>query len=349
VDNRIAYTRTAVSLHWLIAVLVFAGWGLGFYMADLPASPAKLRYVSWHKWIGISVFLLALLRAAWRATHAPPALPVAMQRWQAAAARISQFLLYVLLLVIPLSGWLMSSAKGFQTVYFGLLPLPDLLDKDEALGKFLAEIHELLGWTLATLVAVHSAAALKHHFLDRDDVLRRMLPALAVVALLAGAAKGEPPVKGGTVGATFRQMKVPVEGTFGSFRGGIRFDPGNLAAAGAHLEVDTASFTLGAPEYDAEVRKKEWFDSATYPHATFVASKVSAGGGDRYVATGTLTLKGRSVPLEVPFTVLRDGPQRFYEGEFALSRKAFGIGDPQWDDVLEDKVVVRFRLLTKQQ
>ena len=86
-------------------------------------------------------------------------------------------LLYLLMFAVPLSGWLMSSAKGFQTVWFGLLPLPDLLSKNVELGKLLAEVHELLNFTMAALVIAHLGAALKHHFIDRDDVLTRMLPA----------------------------------------------------------------------------------------------------------------------------------------------------------------------------
>ena len=101
-----------------------------------------------------------------------------MPDWQRKVALVTHVLLYVLMIVIPLSGWLMSSAKGFQTVWFGILPLPDLLSKNEELGKLLAEVHELLNWSMATLVVAHLGAALKHHFLDRDDVLTRMLPFL---------------------------------------------------------------------------------------------------------------------------------------------------------------------------
>lgn len=172
------YTRPAIALHWLVALLVFAGWSLGVYMHELPSSPDKLRFYTWHKWIGVTVFLLTVLRVGWLATHRPPALPPGMPGWQVHAARVSHALLYVLTLALPLSGWLMSSAKGVQTVYLGLVPLPDLVGKNPPLGELFEDVHKLLAFTLAGLVVVHLLAALKHHFLDRTEVLARMVPGL---------------------------------------------------------------------------------------------------------------------------------------------------------------------------
>lgn len=146
--------------------------------------------------------------------------------------------------------------------------------------------------------------------------------------------------------ATFRQMNVPIEGRFRSFRGTVAFDPARPDAAAARLEVSTASFGIGAPEYDGEIRGKAWLDAAAHPQARFVSQSVRAAGGDRYVAQGTLDLKGRSVPIQVPFTVRTQEGRRIFEGAFPISRKAFGIGDPAWDDVLEDEVVVKFRIVT---
>ncbi|MEK7881969.1 cytochrome b [Methyloversatilis sp. NSM2] len=170
------YTRTAMSLHWLIALMLFGMFGFGLYMVELPLSPQKLKFYSYHKWAGVTVFLLVLARLAWRITHRPPALPAGMPAWQVKAAKAGHHLLYLLMVIVPLSGWLMSSAKGFQTVWFGVLPLPDLLAKDEALGEALLLTHRLLNWFFMLVVAGHVAAALKHHFIDRDGLLSRMLP-----------------------------------------------------------------------------------------------------------------------------------------------------------------------------
>ncbi|HZV53465.1 MAG TPA: cytochrome b [Rhodocyclaceae bacterium] len=170
------YTSTAIALHWLMAVLILGSFMVGVYMHDLPLSPMKLKIYSWHKWAGVTIFLLTLARLAWRATHRPPALPAAMPRWQQSAAHVGHVLLYLLMIVIPLTGWLMSSAKGFQTVYFGVLPIPDLLAKNKELGDTLREVHEALNFLMIALVAGHVGAALKHHFVDRDDILTRMAP-----------------------------------------------------------------------------------------------------------------------------------------------------------------------------
>ncbi len=170
------YTRTAIALHWLVALPIFVAFPLGVYMHELPLSPYQLKLYSYHKWIGVTVFLLAVLRILWRAGHRPPPLPDSMPHWQQAASQAVHRLLYVLVLAVPLAGWLMSSAKGFQTVWFGVLPLPDLLGKDRALGEALSIVHQGLNFTLLLLVALHIAAALKHHFIDRDGLLSRMLP-----------------------------------------------------------------------------------------------------------------------------------------------------------------------------
>jgi cytochrome b561 len=174
----VRYTRTAIALHWMIAALIIGNLVFGFTIVDLPLSPSKLRYFSWHKWVGVSVFLLAAARLAWRLGHVPPALPGTMKPWEQSAARAGHAALYVLFFAAPLTGWLFSSAAGFQTVYLGVLPIPDLLSKDRALAEVLKLVHHGVNYALAAVIALHAAAALKHHFIDKDDVLIRMLPFL---------------------------------------------------------------------------------------------------------------------------------------------------------------------------
>jgi cytochrome b561 len=168
------YSTPAIVLHWLMALLILVAFPLGVYMHELPLSPDKLKLYSYHKWIGITLLLLVAIRLSWRLTHVPPPLPASVAAWQRRASVVVHGMLYLLLIAIPLSGWLMSSAKGFQTVWFGVLPLPDLVDKNRELGELLADVHETLNFTLLALVGLHVGAALQHHFIERQPFLQRM-------------------------------------------------------------------------------------------------------------------------------------------------------------------------------
>jgi cytochrome b561 len=168
-----SYGRTAVALHWVMALLIVSAFLVGVTMVDLPLSPQKAKVFSYHKWIGMTVLGLVLVRMVWRATHAAPA-ELPMPEWQRQAARATHVLLYVLMLGLPLVGWLYTSAAGFPVVYLKLVQLPDLVSKDKELAAVLKDVHKLLAWGLAAAVAVHVAAALKHHFINRDATLKRM-------------------------------------------------------------------------------------------------------------------------------------------------------------------------------
>lgn len=172
------YTSTAIFLHWLVALGLVGTFALGFYMEGLPLSPNKLKFYSWHKWAGMTLLLLIVVRLAWRLSHPAPQLPDSMGPMARLAAHVGHWVLYVLMLAIPVSGWLMSSAQGFQVVWFGVLPLPDLVGKDKELGALLQDIHVVLNYTLLVAVIGHVAAALQHHFIKKDTVLARMLPFL---------------------------------------------------------------------------------------------------------------------------------------------------------------------------
>ena len=171
-----SYTTIAKLFHWGMALMLAGLLALGFVMTDMPLSPEKLQYYAWHKWAGVSVFMLVWLRLAWRVLNPPPAYPSTMPPLLQRLAHLGHAALYGLMIIIPLSGWLLSSAKGVQTVWFGVLPLPDLLDKDRALGHLLHEVHEALNYTLLCLLFGHVVVALKHHWIDKGDIFKRMLP-----------------------------------------------------------------------------------------------------------------------------------------------------------------------------
>ena len=168
------YSPTAKWLHWIMAVLIIALLILGFYMADLPKGPDKTALVQFHKAIGTVMLVLAAVRLWWRIGHTPPPLPASIAAWQAQVVYSAHWLLYGLMIAQPLSGWAMSSARGFPVALAGIIPLPALVGKNESLGEILKELHEFIGWSLAILVIGHVAMALKHHFIDRDGLLLRM-------------------------------------------------------------------------------------------------------------------------------------------------------------------------------
>jgi len=171
------YSSTAIALHWLIAVLIIGTFTLGLVMTDIPGlTPTKLRYFSWHKWAGVTILLLAALRLLWRLRSAPPAYPATMAAWQRRAAHALHGLLYLLMFAVPLSGYFYSLAAGVPVVYFGLFPLPVLIEADQALKPVLGALHYWLNMLLAGLVALHVLAALKHLLVDRDGIVQRMLP-----------------------------------------------------------------------------------------------------------------------------------------------------------------------------
>ncbi len=169
------YSSPAILLHWLMALGLAANFALGLTMADMALSPEKLKFFSWHKWAGITLLGLVALRLLWRLLRQPPPM-LPMPAWQRRSAAAVHGLMYLLMFAIPLSGWLMSSAAGVQVVYLGMFPLPDLVAKNKALFDLLKEVHESLNFTLLALVAVHLAGALKHHLMDGDATLSRMIP-----------------------------------------------------------------------------------------------------------------------------------------------------------------------------
>lgn len=177
------YTTTAIALHWVLAAALLGLLVFGWYMVGLPFSPAKLKYYNWHKWAGVTILLLSVLRLVWRLAHRPPALPArmaaAMPRWQHLAHHGVHHLLYALFFAVPLIGWAYSSAAGFPIVWFGLWQLPDFVPASPALAEAIKPWHELSAYALLALAALHIAAALKHQVIDRDGLLRRMWPGRA--------------------------------------------------------------------------------------------------------------------------------------------------------------------------
>jgi cytochrome b561 len=168
------YTRTAIGLHWLIAVLVIFQFAWGWWMQDIPKQPVGPRVDAFnlHKSIGMTILALMVVRILWRVSHSPPRLP-AMPQWQARVALANHVLLYAALVVQPLVGYLGSEFSGFPVKLFGLT-LPSWAGKNAAMKDLMSTIHLATSWVIAVTVVLHIAAALKHALVDRDRLLARM-------------------------------------------------------------------------------------------------------------------------------------------------------------------------------
>ncbi|NNM61453.1 MAG: cytochrome b [Steroidobacteraceae bacterium] len=175
-EPRTRYGAVAQSFHWIIAALIVAQFVLGKIAMGLPLGMEKLILLARHKSIGMTILVLALLRLAWRAFHPAPPLPAEMTRTNRRAAQAMHATLYVLLFAMPLTGWLMSSAKNYSVSWFGVFTWPNLIGPDDTAFRALRETHHLLAELLLVVAIVHMLAALKHHFWDKDGVLLRMLP-----------------------------------------------------------------------------------------------------------------------------------------------------------------------------
>ena len=162
-------------LHWLIVALIIVQVTLASLADDAPPL-RRLSLLARHKSFGITILALAVVRLAWRWMNPTPELPDTLKPYQRALARFTHVMLYVLLFAQPLSGWMMSSARGFPVSWFGIFQLPDLVPKSKPLYDAMVTTHGVLAGLLGVVVALHIAGALMHHFVKRDDVLRRMLP-----------------------------------------------------------------------------------------------------------------------------------------------------------------------------
>jgi cytochrome b561 len=170
------YSSVAKAFHWIIAALIVTQFTLAWMADDLPLGAHKLALLARHKSVGMTVLMLAILRLSWRLKNPPPALPPGMTSLERRLARASHAAFYVLLFAMPMTGWLMSSAKNYSVSWFSLFTWPNLIGKNEAAFDLLRSTHDTLSFVLFTIAVLHILAALKHHFWNKDDVLLRMLP-----------------------------------------------------------------------------------------------------------------------------------------------------------------------------
>lgn len=175
-NTPLRYGSVAMSLHWIIAVIIIGLLAAGLYMVPLPIGAQKLKLYGLHKEFGILILMLFMVRISWRFYNLTPALPSHMPIWQQWAAHGAHYAFYFFMLAMPITGWMISSASGLPVSFFGLFVLPDLIKPDEHMRILLSDLHRWLAYALIATIVAHIGGALQHHFIYKDDILRRMLP-----------------------------------------------------------------------------------------------------------------------------------------------------------------------------
>ncbi|MBX2834289.1 MAG: cytochrome b/b6 domain-containing protein [Micavibrio sp.] len=344
-NTQTQFGSVARALHWSIALLILSLLCVGFYMIGMEFSPLKLQIYSIHKSFGLIVLLLGIARIIWKSINPRPNHLASHTKFERLAAGLMHILLYVGIIVMPLSGWIMSSAGEYPASFFGLFDIPHLTAKNEHLYERMKDIHELSAYAIIAAVGLHYLGAVKHHLIDRNDTLRRMGGNLAIAAifgltlLLASLSAGKhlleeinkeaqpitaPPIlqtlknegklnpgwiinhKQSHINFTFTQYGNAVNATFEKWDADITFDPDNLENAHVLVSIDINSIATGSADRDAQAREQEWFATDTYPKAIFESDK----SGVAHIKGNTYkmlgSLKIKDVTLPTDFTFTLD-------------------------------------------
>lgn len=357
------YTKVAITLHWVIALMIIGQLGTGIIMGYKLVDKSMLfPLYQFHKSLGLSVLALSVLRLLWRLTHKAPPLPGHMPLWEKLAAKASHYFFYFFMLAIPFSGWLIvsSSSFGLPTMWFNFFEWPhipgiaNLADAQKEQVNHLSEtLHIYMAYALLALLCLHIAAALKHHFIDKDEVLHHMIPAIkpklprlplalvlcTLISFPAQAANWLVDPAKSSIEFSGENSGTKFTGKFETWDSVIDFDATKLETSSVKVTVKTASAKTGNPMFDGTLPKKEWFDAEAHPDAVFESKEIKSLGGDKYEAKGKLTIKDISQDLTLPFTLTIKDKNASMKSELNLDRLVFDIGkksDPKAEWVSKD-------------
>ena len=350
------YGDTAIIFHWIIAILIIALLAIGKYMTGLEENdPVRFELTQWHKSFGISVLVLSILRLLWRFTHKPPPEPASLPTWQKHVSGLVHLGLYALMLALPITGWIMVSASplNLDTLLFGVIPWPHIppfpeLANKESIASSFHDYHELASSVLIVLVLAHIGAALKHHLIDKDTILLRMLPNAAsagfktkiafVIALLVAAGSslfwlnssrgGTPILAAGESQVSFIADVTgePTTGIFTSSTVIATLDEADPANSTISATVMTASITSDNYQVAGSLPDKDWFDVVNHPEAFFQSTSIEAGGADELLVTGDLTMKAITQSVMFTMVLTTENERRIARGSFPIDRREFFMG-----------------------
>ena len=425
--TRTRYTTVAIIIHWLIAAAIIFQIILGWRMGDGPKGPTTYALFQLHKSIGITILLLSLFRLAWKLTHKSPPPPEGQPNWERIASHVVHAGFYVIMIGLPLTGWIIVSASRITipTLLYGTVPwphlplLPELAPAAKHVWHEIGEVgHGVLVKLTYLLLLLHLGAVAKHQILDKDEVLGHMAPgampgfkeprawlaaagliavvaagylyapavkpkaapvvaeepaeaeapAAPAVAAPAGAqpvtAEAAPPpavdtalkdpvawtvAKSSKLGFTATWSGEALQGSFTRWTADILFSPDALDRSKLTVSIDMSSAATGDDQRDSSLPSGDFFDTANHPKATYTASKFRKTGEGKFVADGTLELRGVKKPLSLPFSLKIDGDTATARGVTTLDRTAFGVGQGEWasTDQIGGKVKVSFAITAK--
>lgn len=360
-NTQTSYGTMARGLHWLIALLVIGNVALGLYAEDAPrtsdSEAARLALLySLHKTAGIAILILAVARVCWAFVQPKPRPLHPDRRVETFLAEAVHWSLYLAILIMPLSGWLGHAAsEGFAPILWPFGQSLPFLPESPGLAALFFAVHGAAAKLLVLSLGLHVAGSLKHALIDRDGLLARMItgrpsaagadaparrPGLAaltawVLVILLGLAFAPSPrdqagpaagagnwvVNDGTLTFTLNQMQTPITGTLPGWTADIRYDAASRSGA-VTVTIPLSAMALGA--VTAQAAGPEFFDSAAHPTARFEATIAERSG--QLEATGSLMLRGKTVPVTLPFTLTLDGDRASMTGQTVLDRRDFGMG-----------------------
>lgn len=341
------YGLTARLMHWISALLVLSLLCLGVVMVRAIETDFSLKFTLYqlHKSLGVSLLALTGLRLAWRLYQPPPPLPMTLAPWETRAANANHLMLYAMLVLMPLSGWAMVSISTLpiETLLFGRIPFPHIAPLEalatetrQAAEPVAKWVHRGFAIGLGCLVLVHAGAALRHHFVIGDGVLRRMwfsrsatLIALVGIPLMAGPAFANDWTVDSEKSTLVFQARAggqTIKGRFDTFSADISFDPAHPESARIEARIAIASLTTGNAQVDQSLKSDVWFDAARFPEAVFRAEAAEADPNGGLILRGQFTLRGTTKPVVLPFSLALSGTEATARADFVIDREAFGIG-----------------------
>ncbi len=365
------YGGVSKTFHWLTALLILTLIPLGWYANQLPYDTSaelttKAWYFSLHKTLGVTAFFVAFARIIWAISQRKPGLLNADKRIESFLAELVHWLLYGALLIVPLSGWIShAAAAGYAPIWWPFGQGLPLVPQSTSVEHFFGAVHWVATKLLILSVFLHIAGAIKHHVIDSDATLRRMLPGrtdvppltaqhhsaapllgaaalwLSAIGLAAGltasadhetaeavaleAVSSEWEVQQGKIQITVVQFGNEVQGGFADWTAEIAFDDSIDIGKTGSVTATISIPSLSLGSVTQQALGADFFDATTHPTAVFQADLQHASDG--YEAVGTLSIKGNEVPVKLPFSLSIDGDTAEMRGDLTLDRRTFGIGD----------------------